>query len=87
MLAKVFPEARDKTMNHVLELHDHFTITGPNGTHYVLVTEVVLPILYRMQQNTPHSWRKGVAQGFVLGVAQMHDRGVKHGGKLADMLA
>lgn len=30
---------------HILDLLDHFTIHGPNGTYHVLVTNVVIPIV------------------------------------------
>ncbi|KAI0351374.1 kinase-like protein [Trametes cingulata] len=64
---------------HVLSLQDHFIIDGPNGSHHVLVTDVVLPLLSILKPSTEPSWRKALARGLVLGVAHMHRRGVKHG--------
>lgn len=80
MLEKVARAQGDTTQTHILRLHDHFTVTGPNGIHHVLVTDVVLPVLSVGIRNTPPDWRKAAARGLVLGVAQMHRRGVKHGG-------
>ncbi len=66
--------------SHVLTLLDHFMLHGPNGTHSVLVTEVVVPILPLLFfQYTPR-WRKCIAHGLVQGVAQLHSKRIVHGG-------
>ncbi|EIW59837.1 kinase-like protein [Trametes versicolor FP-101664 SS1] len=79
MLEKFAGAQGDTIPTHVLQLHDHFTITGPNGVHHVLVTDVVLPVLSVGIRSMPPDWRKAAARGLVLGVAQMHRHGVKHG--------
>lgn len=80
MLEKVAITGGDTSLTHILRLHDHFTIVGPNGVHHVLVTDVILPMLSVGVRRTPPDWRKAAARGLVLGVAQMHRHGVKHGG-------
>ncbi len=80
MLAKATAAQGDTSPMHILRLHDHFTIVGPNGLHHVLVTDVVLPMLSVGIHRTSPDWRKAAARGLVLGVAQMHRHGVKHGG-------
>ncbi|OJT02961.1 Serine/threonine-protein kinase SRPK [Trametes pubescens] len=79
MLAKATAAQGDTSPMHILRLHDHFAIVGPNGLHHVLVTDVVLPILSVGIHRTSPDWRKAAARGLVLGVAQMHRHGVKHG--------
>ncbi|KAI0369095.1 kinase-like protein [Pilatotrama ljubarskyi] len=64
---------------HVLSLLEHFTVDGPNGSHHVLVTDVVLPVLSIPKTSMGPGWRKAAARDLVLGVAHMHRRGVKHG--------
>ncbi|KAI0630627.1 kinase-like protein [Trametes polyzona] len=63
----------------VVTLHDQFTIDGLNGTHHVLVMDVVVPILSLLESSSGPSWRKSVARDIVLAVAQMHRAGIKHG--------
>ncbi|KAI0832021.1 kinase-like domain-containing protein [Trametes gibbosa] len=82
MLARLAGARRgdsDGAPSHILEIYDHFSIRGPNGTHHVLVTEVVVPALSSLNPSKPPGWRKALARGLVRGVAQMHDSGAKHG--------
>jgi len=44
----------DNATSHVLTLLDHFTLHGPNGTHSVLVTDVVGLYFRFYSQNAPH---------------------------------
>lgn len=75
---------------HVRSLLDHFTISGPNGEHCCLVSEVAGPTLLSLYDNAgPASARrlKGqiarkIARQVALAVAYLHANGVGHGGKL-----
>jgi len=66
--------------SHVLTLLDHFMLHGPNGTHFVLVTDVVVPILPLLSFRYTPRWRKCIAHGLAQGVAQLHSKKIVHGG-------
>ena len=66
---------------HVISLLDTFSFRGPNGTHVVLVQNVVgsfdgLKDLVRKQA-------REVCKQIIHGVAFLHSHGVTHGGKSA----
>ncbi|PPQ79232.1 hypothetical protein CVT26_000675 [Gymnopilus dilepis] len=65
--------------SNVVKLEDAFTIHGPNGTHEVLVCEVVVPMGELLRYERSPGWKKAAARGLVRGVAQMHRAGVVHG--------
>ncbi|TFK82426.1 kinase-like protein [Polyporus arcularius HHB13444] len=62
--------------HNIISLLDDFTISGPNGTHKVHVTEVVTPLL---SCNIPDSWKREVVRDLARGLAHVHRRGFVHG--------
>ncbi|KZT13126.1 kinase-like protein [Laetiporus sulphureus 93-53] len=48
------------------------TLRGPNGTHSVLVTDVVAPIISFPSPRRPPHWRKAVAYGLAQSLAHLH---------------
>ncbi|KAL1744934.1 kinase-like protein [Schizophyllum fasciatum] len=65
--------------SRILTLLDKFEHEGPNGTHLVLITDVVAPLLsLHISRRLPH-WRKAAAYGLAQAVAQLHAAGVVHG--------
>ena len=80
MLEAASKDQTDDTTNHVLTLLDHFTLQGPNGTHSVLVTDVVVPILQLLTLKHTPRWRKRMAHGLAQAVAQLHSKKIVHGG-------
>uniref|UniRef100_D8QLW2 Protein kinase domain-containing protein n=1 Tax=Schizophyllum commune (strain H4-8 / FGSC 9210) TaxID=578458 RepID=D8QLW2_SCHCM len=54
-------------------------VSGPNGTHAVLVTDIVVPFLSLKYAPLSPRWRKAAAYGLVKGLAQMHRAGIVHG--------
>jgi hypothetical protein len=75
-------QANNGQSPHILTFFDHFTLHGPNGTHSVLVTEVVVPILPLLSRKCPRPplWFKVAAHGLTQAVAQLHAAKVVHGG-------
>ncbi|KAF8868150.1 kinase-like domain-containing protein [Mucidula mucida] len=65
---------------HVVQLLDHFQIHGPNGTHDVVVTEVLCPLLSMKGLPIFERMKRAFCQQTILGVAYLHSRGVAHGG-------
>ena len=70
----------DPQSSHVLRLHDRFEVSGPNGTHAVLVTDVVVPLLSLKYASLSPRWRKVAAYGLVKALAHMHRADIVHGG-------
>ncbi|EGP87145.1 uncharacterized protein MYCGRDRAFT_42881 [Zymoseptoria tritici IPO323] len=74
---------------HVRCLLAHFTITGPNGNHFCLVSEVAGPTLPSLYENRESLYarrlRAAVARKISKQVAQavgfLHSSGIGHGGK------
>ncbi|KIJ32146.1 hypothetical protein M422DRAFT_53022 [Sphaerobolus stellatus SS14] len=56
---------------------DHFSLNGPNGTHSVLVTDVVVPTISILSSDTSQ-WRKIAAYGLAKAVVALHSRGIIH---------
>jgi serine/threonine protein kinase len=69
--------------SHILTLLDHFTLRGPNGIHYVLVMNVVVPLLSLLRFEFTPLWRKSVARDLTQAVAQLHTKRIVHGGEYA----
>ncbi|KAI5827060.1 kinase-like protein [Schizophyllum commune Tattone D] len=69
----------DVRPSHVLNLQDKFELSGPNGIHAVLVTEVLVPLLALKQRPLSPRWRKVAAYGLVQALAQLHRVDVVHG--------
>ncbi|KAF8956779.1 kinase-like protein [Flammula alnicola] len=76
-------QTNDSQPSHVLTLLDHFTLHGPNGTHSVLVTDVVAPTLSLLSRKCLPLWRKAAAHGLTQAVADLHTAGIVHGGELS----
>jgi serine/threonine-protein kinase SRPK3 len=65
-----------------MEILDSFQLQGPNGTHEVIVTEVVVP-LYGLKERrlvTPAS--KSICFQAMMALAYLHQLGITHGGKI-----
>ncbi|GJJ08832.1 hypothetical protein Clacol_003051 [Clathrus columnatus] len=77
MLQKAGRAHPDNICSYFPTLLDHFKLHGPNGTHTVLVTEVVIPILSLPEQ--PPAWRKAAAYGVAQAMAQLHANQIIHG--------
>jgi serine/threonine protein kinase len=73
-------QTNDKQPSHVLTLLDNFTLHGPNGTHSVLVTDIVVPILSLPSRKSLPLWRKAAAHGLAQAVANLHTARIVHGG-------
>ncbi|KAL1698642.1 kinase-like domain-containing protein [Schizophyllum commune] len=54
-------------------------MTGPNGTHAVLVTDVVVTFLSLKYASLSQRWRKVATYGLVKALAQMHRADIVHG--------
>ncbi|RDX51111.1 kinase-like protein [Lentinus brumalis] len=63
---------------HILSLLDDFNISGPNGTHKVHVTEVVMPLMVLSRLLSPTS-KTEVARDLARGLAHVHHCGFVHG--------
>jgi serine/threonine-protein kinase SRPK3 len=68
------PSGRD----HVLELLDSFQINGPNGTHDVLVTDILVSLSDLRDLEALDSRR--AAYHKLLGLAYLHRQNIVHGG-------
>jgi len=71
--------------NFILSLLDEFSITGPNGRHQCIVTEVVGRSLARAKESTknetlPLKIARDITSQLALGLAYIHSRGILHGG-------
>lgn len=53
MLEAVSKIANQRRAAHVLTLLVHFTLDGPNGTHSVLVTDIVVSIVLVLSPRRP----------------------------------
>ena len=73
-------QTSDGQTSHFLNMLDHFTLRGPNGTHFVLVTEIVVSISSLVSPKRPPLWHKTAAHGLVQAVANLHSAGIIHGG-------
>ncbi|KAF8870261.1 kinase-like protein [Gymnopilus junonius] len=58
-----------------LALLDHFTLEGPNGSHSVLMTDIVVPI-FTLQTRCPGPWRRATTHGLVQAIADLHAAGI-----------
>jgi serine/threonine-protein kinase SRPK3 len=71
---------------HILGLLDHFRISGPNGTHNVLVLDVVGPSPEELRSGNEKGeefvWKRSriIAKEVALGIAYLHELGITHGG-------
>lgn len=73
-------ETKGRGQEHIIKLHEFFTIRGPNGYHECLVTEVVIPLstfdIETRKKLSPQSLNKQIALEF----DYLHSQGVSHGG-------
>lgn len=71
---------------HISGLLDHFRVSGPNGTHDVLVFDVVGPgpdelrTGYEVGEEFVWKWSRIISKEVALGIAYLHELGVTHGG-------
>ena len=74
-------EAASKVQTtHLITLLDHFTLHGPNGTHTVLVMDIVVPMRSLIRTQRRLVWDKAAAHGLTQAVADLHSAGIVHGG-------
>ncbi|CAK7273993.1 hypothetical protein SEPCBS57363_005934 [Sporothrix epigloea] len=68
---------------NVVDLHDSFKITGPNGEHKCLVLPVLGPALELMQDSAtiPIAVRHDMCRQVASATAFLHHHGVCHGGE------
>jgi serine/threonine-protein kinase SRPK3 len=65
----------------VLRLHDSFAIDGPNGTHAVLVFNVLGLLLHTVAPLARTYWKpRQLCREVAQGLAFLHRHGVVHGG-------
>lgn len=66
---------------NIVELHDAFTIRGPNGFHEIIITEVIVPMsgLNRLHDFEPDD---AICQ-IISGLSFLHSERVAHGGQFA----
>ena len=79
-LSKLAPSSLHSGSAFVLSLLDHFTTSGPNGVHHVIVTEVTGPRISTLQR-TGASTRE-LCRQLLQGVDYIHQYGITHGGEL-----
>ena len=73
-------QTNDGRPSHFLNILDYFTLHGPNGSHFVLVTEIVVSLSSLLSLKCPQLWHKTVAHGLAQAVANLHSAGIIHGG-------
>jgi serine/threonine-protein kinase SRPK3 len=67
--------------SHIAQLHDYFHIQGPNGTHQVLVMDILL-LSYKLQAlDLLKKQSRSLCHQLLLGLAYLHQEGIVHGGK------
>jgi serine/threonine protein kinase len=67
---------------NVSNLHAHFTIQGPNGTHQCLVLSVLGPSIKQIRHaRLTADLKRDVARQITYGLAHLHEAGIYHGGK------
>jgi len=82
--AAMLEKAQTKEGNppHVLTLLDSFTLRGPNGAHFVLVTDIVVSMSSLLYRNRARGqfWHKNAARGLTQALASLYATGIGHGG-------
>ncbi len=68
---------------HIIHLLDDFTIRGPNGTHKVHVTDVVMPMKQLLRSRLSAVKKKELVKGLAQGLAHLHRCGIIHGGTVS----
>ncbi|TFK83744.1 kinase-like protein [Polyporus arcularius HHB13444] len=64
---------------HIIHLLDDFTIRGPNGTHKVHVTDVIMPMKQLLRSRLSAVKKKELVKGLAQGLAHLHRCGIIHG--------
>jgi serine/threonine-protein kinase SRPK3 len=67
--------------SHIVQLHDYFHIQGPNGTHQVLVMDILSPFYKLRAPDFFEKQSQSVCHQLLLGLAYLHQEGIVHGGK------
>jgi serine/threonine protein kinase len=67
--------------SHIVQLRDFFHIQGPNGTHQVLVMDVLLPSHELRALDSLKKQSRSICHQLLLGLAYLHREGIVHGGK------
>jgi len=70
--------------SHTLQLLDSFKVSGPNGTHDVIITDILVPI--EVLQGLHLLDAKVASYHAMLGLAYLHEQGIIHGGKVSIQL-
>ena len=68
---------------HIVGLLDHFEIVGPNGTHSVLVMDVLVPASQVLSTRDFAKEWKLVCHQLLSGAAFLYEHGITHSGKAA----
>jgi serine/threonine protein kinase len=66
---------------HILQLRDSFQIHGPNGTHQVLVMDILQTFYSLLGTNALSQQSRSICYQLLLGLAYLQQEGVVHGGK------
>jgi len=87
-LRKASKSKKHPGSEHVLDLLDHFKVSGPNGTHHVLVFDVLGPSPDELRNGNEEGeelvWKRSriISKEVALGIAYLHELGVTHGGMM-----
>lgn len=73
--------AVEQGWRHVVQLLDHFQVQGPNGTHDVIVTDVLSPLTSIVRHPKFQRVKGSFCRQALEGVAYLQSRGIAHGGK------
>jgi serine/threonine-protein kinase SRPK3 len=67
--------------SHIVQLHDYFHIQGPNGTHQVLVMDILSPAHSLRGFGFLTKQSQSICHQLLSGLAYLHQEGIVHGGK------
>jgi serine/threonine-protein kinase SRPK3 len=67
--------------SHIVQLYDYFQIQGPNGTHQVLVMDVLASASSLRGTKLIHQQSRSVCHQLLLGLDYLQQEAVVHGGK------
>lgn len=75
-------KAKGRGQEHIVKLHDFFTIRGPNGYHECLITELVIPLSALDMETRKRLHPQSLIRQLALGFDYLHSQNIAHGGKL-----
>jgi serine/threonine protein kinase len=80
--------SHDPHLKHIVQLLDQFNIKGPNGSHQCLVYELLGPSVPDVADakfpggRLPGKLAKAITKQSLIALADLHQLGIGHGGKL-----